>query len=160
MKAPRIETIASKLIVGKNMRMSLAQNRTRVLWQSFMPERNRISHTVGTELYSIQLYDRLYFQQFDVSSEFIKWAGVEVTQVQEDINGMDVLTIPAGLYAVFEHKGGPATAPQTFQYIFTKWLPVSGFHLDHRPHFEVLEPLYNNNDPESLEDIFIPIVRN
>ena len=160
MNTARIATIATKLIVGKHMRMSLAQNHTGVLWQSFMSERYHITNQAGTDLYSIQLYEPSYFERFDFSNEFTKWAGVEVTHVPQELHGMEVLTIPAGLYAVFHHKGGPATASDTFQYIFMKWLPTSGFHLDGRPHFEVLGSLYKNNHPDSEEDIWIPVAYN
>jgi len=155
---PNIQTLSPKIIVGKSMRMSLVQNLTRELWQSFMPERNKIGSQLGTDLYSIQLYEPAYFQDFNPSNEFTKWAGVEVSDANACANGMEVLTIPAGLYAVFRHRGGPATAAQTFQYIFTQWLPNSGYRLDHRPHFEVLGAQYKNSEPDSEEDVFIPIV--
>jgi AraC family transcriptional regulator len=44
-----------------------------------------------------------------------------------------------------------------FTYIFTRWLPASGYQLDNRPHFEILGDKYKNNDPESEEEIWIPV---
>jgi AraC family transcriptional regulator len=37
--------------------------------------------------------------------------------------GMETLVLPAGLYAVFIHKGPASTGPATYQYIFETWLP-------------------------------------
>jgi AraC family transcriptional regulator len=42
-------------------------------------------------------------------------------------------------------------------YIFNTWLPKSGYQLDRRPHFEILGEKYKNNNPDSEEEIWIPI---
>jgi AraC family transcriptional regulator len=36
-------------------------------------------------------------------------------------------------------------------------LPNSNYHLDDRPHFEILGEKYKNADPGSEEEIWIPI---
>ena len=46
---------------------------------------------------------------------------------------------------------------KTMQHIFTRWLPESNYRLDNRPHFEVLGERYKNNDPNSEEEVWIPI---
>jgi AraC family transcriptional regulator len=61
-----------------------------------------------------------------------------------------------GLYAVFNYKG-LNTDNRIFIHIFTEWLPSSGYVLDERPHFEILGEKYKNNDPESEEEIWIPV---
>jgi len=70
---------------------------------------------------------------------------------------METFTIPAGMYAVFLYKGTPAEFGPTFNYIFNTWLPGSAYEADDRPHFEVLGEKYKNNDPESEEEIWVPI---
>ena len=69
---------------------------------------------------------------------------------------MEKFTLEGGLYAVFDYKGLPGN-PEIFQYIFTEWLPGSGYLLDNRPHFEVIGAKYKANSPESEEEIWIPI---
>lgn len=64
--------------------------------------------------------------------------------------------MPSGLYVVFPYKG-LNTDPRIFQYIYGTWLPASDFAIDDRPHFEILGAKYKNNDPDSEEDICIPI---
>jgi len=59
---------------------------------------------------------------------------------------METVTLPGGLYAVFDYKG-PSNDFSIFQYIFSTWLTGSGYKLDKRPHFEVLGEKYKNNDP-------------
>jgi AraC family transcriptional regulator len=70
---------------------------------------------------------------------------------------MEKFILPAGAYAVFLHKGGPATGQQTFQYIFGTWFPQSEYRLDDRPHFEILGEKYSNTSPDSEEEIWIPV---
>ncbi len=69
---------------------------------------------------------------------------------------METFCIPEGQYAVFHYKGSSADS-SIFQYIFGEWLPKSGYELDDRPHFEILGAQYKNNDPESEEEIWIPV---
>jgi len=64
--------------------------------------------------------------------------------------------LPGGLYAVFDYKGS-SNDPGIFQYIFGTWLPGSEYDIDDRPHFEVLGENYKTNDPNSEEEIWIPI---
>lgn len=71
-------------------------------------------------------------------------------------NEMETFTLTAGLYAVFDYKGSSADN-RIFQYIFGVWLPNSVYLLDDRPHFEVLGDKYKNADPDSEEEIWIPI---
>ncbi len=69
---------------------------------------------------------------------------------------MESLVIPAEEYAIFHYKG-LNTDVRIFEYIHGEWLPDSMYALDHRPHFEVLGDKYRNGDPNSEENIYIPI---
>lgn len=153
----RIETFPETLLVGLCLRMSIAQNRTGKLWQSFMPRREEIQHTTGDDLFSVQFYPTDYFQAFSPAMEFEKWAAVSVDTFDELPEGMEQLTIQEGLYARFFYKGSSANAPQVFGWIFGTWLPQSDYELDYRPHFEILSDRYRHNDPASEEEIWIPV---
>ena len=136
--------------------MSLLNNKTGELWRSFMPMRNAITNAISADLISMQIYDPSYFNPFRLDKEFKKWAAVEVSDFHNIPEGMESFILTAGLYAVFIHKGSSSDT-STFQYIFTTWLPSSEYVLDDRPHFEVLGEKYKNNDPDSEEEIWIPI---
>lgn len=153
----RIETIAPKLLAGKYAQLSLANNTTRELWRSFMQQRKEITNAVGTALYSMQLYDTTYFAHFNPANTFEKWAAIEVTRAEGLPAGIDAITLPGGLYAVFLYKGAASAGAKAFQYIFGTWLPASDYELDNRPHFELLGDKYKNDDPSSEEEIWIPI---
>ena len=154
----RIEELPRKTFVGKSLRMSLANNRTHQLWRSFMLDRDVVKSTVSTDLYSIQVYDKLlYFENFNPNTEFTKWAAIEVENHDLIPNDFLPFTIESGLYAVFVHKGAVSEFPKTFQFIFNTWLPKSHYKLDNRPHFELLGEKYKNNSPSSEEEVWIPI---
>lgn len=138
------------------MNMSLTANRTGELWRSFMPRRNEISARLNNDLISLQLYHHMHFTEFSPTREFTKWAAVQVSDFDFVPPGMQTLIVPSGHYAIFLHKGS-STDMKTFDFIFREWLPASPYQLDHRPHFEVLGEKYKNLDPDSEEDIYIPI---
>ncbi len=138
--------------------MSFADDKTFELWRGFMPRRGEIPNAVGTDLYSVQVYDGMDFDTFNPAMKFEKWAAIEVTDFSAIPDGMERITLPGGLYACFLHKGAASTeGPKTFRHIFGTWLPKSGYVLDNRPYFEVLGKKYKNEDPESEEDIWIPV---
>lgn len=154
---PRIDTLQEKILIGKRLKMSFANNRTGELWRSFMPMRKKVSDTVGTELYSMQIYRPGFFEPFDPQAEFEKWAAIEVGNIDNIPEDLEVITLPQGIYAVFLYKGAASQGASAYQYIFSTWLPNSPYTLDSRPHFEILGEKYKNEDPDSEEEIWIPI---
>jgi AraC family transcriptional regulator len=156
MQQPEFRTLPQKKLVGRKMRMSFAGNKTSELWRSFMPRRQEITNNVTSDLISLQVCKPAHFEKFDPAGEFVKWALVEVTDFDDVPDEMETFILAGGLYAVFTHKG-LSTDNSTFQYIFNEWLPSSDYQLDDRPHFEVLGAGYKNNDPDSEEQIWIPV---
>jgi AraC family transcriptional regulator len=156
----RIEEIKEKKLVGKRMMMTFSNNKTGELWRSFMTGRKNIQNNIGTELFSLQIYAPLFFDNFDPDTEFEKWATIEVTDYYIVPDGMETFTLKEGLYAVFLYKGAASEAAKTFRYILGDWLPNSDYTLDNRPHFEILGEKYKNNDPGSEEEIWIPVKPN
>lgn len=153
---PEITTFPEIRLVGMRRSMSFAQNSTPLLWQTFMPRRKEVK-AVNANLFSVQLYPQGFFDRFDPNAQFEKWAAVQAASETEIPEGMEALTIPQGLYAVFHYKGNPDNGADVFRYILTEWLPQSGYRLDARPHFEILGERYKNNSDDSEEDIYIPI---
>ncbi|TAH39888.1 MAG: AraC family transcriptional regulator [Bacteroidetes bacterium] len=153
---PRIEKIKEKKLVGQRLEMSLADNKTADLWRSFMPRRNNISNKLTNDFISMQVYHPTHFADFKPTNHFEKWASVEVSDFDTVPDDLETFILKGGLYAVFEYKG-LSTDNSIFRYIFGTWLPESEYDLDDRPHFEVLGDKYKNNDPESEEEIWIPI---
>ena len=156
--SPIVKTLLEKKLVGKFTKMTIAQNTTAQLWEKFMVERDAIKNVIDADLYSIQVYDQnLKFKDFNPSTEFIKWACIEVSDFTNVPINFKPYLLEGGLYAVFVHRGLASDFHKTFEYIFSKWLPTSKYTVDSRAHFEVLSHLYKNNDSTSEEEVWIPI---
>lgn len=138
------------------LRMCFSDDKVKYLWSSFLANRNQISNSKSSDLISMTIYEQNFFEHFDPSKEFEKWAAVEVKSNELVPPGMAAYVIPFGLYAVFDYKG-LANDPSIFQYIYSSWLPESPYELDTRPHFEILGSKYNNDSPDSEEEIWIPV---
>ncbi|RYZ20845.1 MAG: AraC family transcriptional regulator [Chitinophagaceae bacterium] len=157
-KEPRIETIGEKKLAGRCLEMSFSHNRTFELWTMFMPKRRHFRNAVSEHLYSLQVYPGTdFFRSFDPKRTFTKWALLEVADHYELPEGMEPFVLPGGAYAVFDFRGTSAQAQTAFQYIYGEWLPASGYELDDRPHFELLGDKYRREDPQSEEEIWIPV---
>ena len=155
---PRIETIPEKKLVGKSLKMTISRDRTFELWNSFMPVRKQIRNQLGTDLFSMQVYDNsLDFKDLNQHTEFEKWAAIEVSDFDDIPVDMRPYTLKGGLYAVFNYKGLPGDYSETFRHIFYSWMPASVYATDKREHFEILGDKYKNNDPASEEEIWVPI---
>jgi AraC family transcriptional regulator len=155
---PNMEIIADKKLIGKRIRMTFSVNKTVELWKSFMPHRKEIINNLTNDLFSVQMYDQsMDFVPFDMDKPFEKWAAVEVSDFNTIPPGMETFTLPGGLYAVFDYKGSASSGTEMFRYIFGTWLPDSKYSVDNRPHFEILGEKYKNEDPDSEEEIWIPV---
>ncbi len=124
--------------------------------EKFYATKNEIQNMLSDDFISMQIYKPGYFSNFKPMNEFEKWATTEVADFENVPSNMETFVLPGGLNAVFDYKG-LSSDTRIFQYIFNTWLPNSEFELDDRPHFEVLGKKYKNNDPDSEEEIWIPI---
>lgn len=153
---PVLETIEEKRLIGVSMLMCFADFRVSELWRRFMAAKNQICNSLGPDLFSVSNYPPSFFTEFHTDNPFEKWAALEVADFTQVPPGMETYIIPAGLYAVFNYKG-LSSDNTIFRDILNVWLPDSAYILDERPHFEILGDKYKNNDPESEEEIWIPI---
>ena len=155
-----IKTFSAKKLIGCKLIMSVIDDRTMQLWQSFMPRKNEINDIASNYLYSVQVFEsEKYFDQFSPEKEFEKWAAVEVSKINGIPQGMDLLELPEGDYAVFNYKGPANAALPFFQYIFQEWIPNSEYAVDNRPHFALMGEKYRGNNPDSEEEIWVPVRR-
>lgn len=154
---PRIETFEEKRLIGLRTTMSAAEDGIGALWRAFMPRCRELAGVVGSLLYSVEVFPANYFSTFDPRAEFEKWAAVEVSQEEGVPGGLASLTLPAGLYAVFVYRGPASDGEATYRHIHEVWLPDSGYVLADRPHFAVMDERYRGEDPDSEEEIWIPV---
>ena len=153
---PRIVTLNEKKLIGKRLIMSFADYKPSELWRSFMPRRKEINNSLSNDLIAMTVYKTNHFLAFNPTNEFEKWATVEVSNFDNLPAEMETFTLTGGLYAVFDYKGLNSD-DAIYRYIYREWIPNSNYDLDDRPHFEILSEKYKNGDPDSEEEIWIPI---
>jgi AraC family transcriptional regulator len=155
---PRIEKSKERLLLGFRTRMNINQDTTRELWGRFVKASQAIVGKSGPEWYSVEIYPDSYFDGYDPDRTFEKWAAVAVEKsALPQPSGMEELHILEGLYAVFRYEGPASQVHQLYRYIFADWIPGSGFALDPRPHFALMGAGYKGEDPNSREELWIPI---
>ncbi|SNR82612.1 GyrI-like domain-containing protein [Flavobacterium sp. ov086] len=153
----QIKIFTEKKLLGKHIEMSFIENKTFQLWNSFMPRRKEIKNVLNSNLYSLEVFPVGHFDNFEASNTFQKWAAVEVSDFDIIPKDMETLIISTGLYAVFIHKGPASEGHKTYHSIFVEWLPNSDYTIDERPHFAVMDEKHKKDDPDSEEEIWIPI---
>lgn len=154
---PRIELLEDKKLVGKSLTMSLTDNKSGLLWNSFLPKLKEISNAISNDKLSLQVYEPNHFDNFNPNKEFQKWALIEVSNFDNLPTDVETFELKGGQYAVFIHKGDSKEFYKTSQYIYGVWLPNSEYVLDDRPHFEILGEKTKKDDPNSEEEVWIPI---
>ena len=154
MLSPTIRNVEQLQLVGISAQMSYIDNQTQKLWETFIPFSKKINHKQSNDFYSLQVFPENFFKAFNPTIAFEKWALVPVTAIESNIEPCKPFILPAGLYAVFHHKGMDTSI---FQRIYGEWIPQSPYQLDNRPHFEILDEKYKKGSPDSEEDIYIPI---
>jgi AraC family transcriptional regulator len=85
--------------------------------------------------------------------------GAEVASLDALPPGMGRMRIPAQHYAVFEHRGHTSTLRQTWDAIWSDWVPRSGRTVANTPDFEVYDERFDPRTGSGLIEIWIPMER-
>ncbi len=91
------------------------------------------------------------------SFSFTYFAGYEVTDTKIVPEGMVVHVAPASKYAKFSHFGPLENLSQTYTYIYSHWLPTSGYKTGNGNELEMYNQKFNPNGEGSEMFIFVPI---
>lgn len=155
---PAITRIEAIHVTGMRKTMSFSNDLTMPLWQGFGPRIKDIPNRANGNRINLTNYlypVSHYFNEPMLSFE--RWAAVEVNDFSEMVHGLETFIIPAGLYAVFEHRGTVQEFEDAMGYIYTKWMPEQGWQTDDRPHFEIMGPGYRQGDSNASETVFVPV---
>ena len=139
-------TVVGMAYQGKNENQEIP-----AMWGEFNPRMNEIKNITGNQCFGACFSDI----EGAAEGEFEYVACFEVTDASEVPAGMVVRTVPAYTYAVFTHVGKLATLPDTYQYIYTTWLPQAGVEL-HPDKFDM--ELYDEHFKPDTDDSEIDIL--
>jgi AraC family transcriptional regulator len=154
----RLENLPPTKLRGLKIRTCQAKNQTFELWNNFMPKVKEIKNRVNSNLISMQKFDEgQKMIDFKLTTEYDKWAAVEVRDFNSSPHSMQEYNLQGGLYAVFLHKGAVADFAHTQKFIYAEWLPISEYELDDREHLQVMGNKYINNSSDSEEEVWVPV---
>jgi AraC family transcriptional regulator len=153
MIAPTIIQFDGTLLCGASAPMTLRTFTPWTLWHRIMPRLAQIRNRTSPDLISLRNFNGIPVFGPQANPNFTYWGGAEVLEANK---GFEHLEIPAGTYAVFHYKGLSSDST-IWRCIYSQWLPNSEWELDDRPHFERLGAQYKNEDPNSVEYVYIPI---
>lgn len=148
---PQFVTKSAFTVVGLLIHTSPKNPNIPELWDRFGPRIHEVAY-ISEPYASYGLMDHVNFQlgQLDYM------AGCEVTQAEALPVGLTRWQVPTNTYAVFETT--LAKIGETFDAIYSNWLPTSGYQQAPGPYFERYGETFNPDDPTTAKlDIYIPV---
>lgn len=148
---PRLVNVEAKSVAG--LSETYRQNemsRIGEQWHLFGPRIGKIPGQKSNVAYGV------VFGKPGGGIEYI--TGVEVSATADAGDDLKRITVPAGKYAVFPHKGTVSTLSKSIDAIYQDWLPASGHKLADNPKFverygEKFDPGTGSGDIE----IWVPL---
>jgi AraC family transcriptional regulator len=127
------------------------------LWESFVGRQNEVATSMpGLSLGVCSDMPADAVRTHD--DEFFYIAGVEVASLATIPEGMTGMTIPAGRYAQFTHRGRIDSLGVTIDHIYSGWLPGSGYRRrDGAPEIEVYDHRFDPASDTFEMQILVPV---
>ncbi len=126
-----------------------------LLWQEFSPYISKIPSRVNIEqCFGLEVYS----DSFMKTKQWHYMTAVEVSSLGNIPIQTSARTLPPALYAVFTHKGIISNISQTFDYIYSTWLPNSDYEIAAPYDFEFYDERFKGGQSEdSQTDIYLPV---
>lgn len=158
---PRIEEKKDFYVigVGKVFERDNTKEIGDLLWPRLMQRFEEIPNKLGQDNGSYVTYGvcKELWKENHLEDQFNYCAGVEVKKDSKAPEGMEIIYIPKRKYAIFTHRGGIKELSLTNQYIWSTWLPQSGFELAKSPDLEVYPGNFKPPMNEVPFEIWVPI---
>jgi len=124
------------------------------MWMKLMQVENQIKNRAN----NTEAWGASYNMDYSGDSfSFTYFAGYEVTDTETVPEGMVAHVAPASKYAKFSHFGPLENLSQTYTYIYSHWLPTSGYKEGNGNELEMYNQKFNPNGEGSEMFIFVPI---
>jgi AraC family transcriptional regulator len=151
---PEIVSLEKICFIGLESRIRGNYSEIGKMWSTLsagLPEIGR--KTVPEEFYQLNYCDKSFPE-----GEFLCMAAVAAPDLADIPIRFVGKTLPAAKYLKFTHKGLSSRVVQTYDFIYSKYLPGTSYKLTLPYNFEVYGKKYKGPcNPESESGIFIPI---
>jgi AraC family transcriptional regulator len=149
---PRIVSRQAFRVAGLVHRGKADGEKLGALWGGFFARKGELQHQIEPNVaYGVMAnYD-------EASGEFDYIAACQVASGDGLPSGFVCVDVPAANWAVFTTTMPEMT--QTYPFIYSTWLPGSGYQHAPAPEFELYGETFDPANPASKFDIYIPIVK-
>lgn len=147
----RFETSRALLIAG--LRQHHTGNPSQTIppqWARFKSHLDKIPSQIGYLSYGVSTH-------CTEIGHFEYLCGVEVSDAALITPPLSLLSLPAQLYAVFEHSAAIATIKDTYTAIWEIWLSTSGHQIADTPFFERYDQRFDPQKGKGTIEIWIPL---
>jgi len=124
------------------------------LWERFVARRAEIRGAIGDTKYGVCWYDPEAPRE---EGAFFYASSVGVRRGTTPPEGLVAITVPAGRYAVFTHRGPISEIAKTVVAAWREWLPAAGLKPSGAPDFELYDERFRGEEPDSEVDLYIPV---
>jgi predicted transcriptional regulator YdeE/catechol 2,3-dioxygenase-like lactoylglutathione lyase family enzyme len=119
-------------------------------WRRFAPHIGKIPGQIGDVAYGV-------VKNFENSNGYLYVAGVAVSTFPPEPVDFTRLTIPAQIYAVFQHPGHVSTTLETWKAIYSSGLTNAGYKKESGPEFERYGPEFDAATGLGGFEIWVPV---
>lgn len=152
----RLEDHAGMRLVGLRRRIPMDPGAIGGLWRAFRPRAAEVEGRRGPGFVALRVPEGPGRPPAP-DEPWEQWAAVEVAPGSAAPEGMEVLEVPPGRYAVLEHRGPPSGFPPVARWLHGSWMPAAGLEADVRPHFERIPPHWTPASPDAVEEVWVPV---
>jgi AraC family transcriptional regulator len=151
---PRFENFDAKTYVGMQIELPhdlSTENRTlamKRLWPEFMDRSSQIRGAIGQTKFGM-------ITPGETTVEYL--AAAETENNAPVPKGFTKTQSEKGKFAIFTHRGPLDTIQDTFDLIFSEWLPSCGLELRDDSMFEIYGERFDRDSPHAEIDIALPI---
>lgn len=150
LELPRFVDAPQRLVAGFAERYAYASiEGIPALWQRFGPHIGRVPNQVGHATFGLSYNNG--------QTDFDYLAGVEVSSTDGIGDTFQIVTLPAGRYAVFRHHGHVSGIRSTCDQIWNDWLPSSGKRFAPTPMFELYGEEFDPATVSGVVEIWCPL---
>ncbi len=153
---PRFEKRDAFLVIGLETKDDMEGDNMMNVWMDFFKVQSKIPETIGKDMYGITYMGESYDP--DTMKGYIYFVGMRVKEECNVPEGLLLHKVPAGYYAVFEHKGKVENIGNTYNYIYGEWTYTSGYKPLMQDVFELYGDRFIDGSEESVTEIWIPVV--
>lgn len=152
---PREAKQDGMLVAGYQVLNTMDPEAMMKVWNQFMASVEKLHADPQAPYYGINFFTGDYNP--DENTGYGYMACVPVLKTEELPEGMVLRKIPAWDYIVFEHRGPLQYLEQSFDYIFSTYLPQGKYKAINADILEVYDCRFDAESPDSVIEIWLPV---